>query len=259
MSRPTTSLIISTYNAPQRLRLCLNSVLRQTVAPSEVIIADDGSGADTRKLIDEMRPLFHVPLKHVWHEDKGFRLAAIRNKAIAEAVGDYVIQIDGDVILHRHFIKDHLHFAEKGFCVTGSRCGFSEKRTQEILLMDDINPSFFSRGITRRDSAFRLPAIAPLCFHHRHTLGCNMAFWKKDLMLVNGYDESFEGWGHEERDLVLRLQKAGIQRRKLKYCAIQYHLWHREQSRENLKRNEQIVKSRQSQTDYRVKNGIVKE
>lgn len=97
MKRPNLriSLIISTYNRPDMLRVCLESVQRQRMMPDEVIIADDGSTDETRELIDLIRPDFTLPLKHVWHEDKGFRKAAILNAATREAEdNNFVIYID---------------------------------------------------------------------------------------------------------------------------------------------------------------------
>ena len=96
---PTISLLIATYNWPQALACVLASVRAQRVAPLEVVIADDGSRDDTRRLIEREAQHFPVPIVHVWHEDTGFRLAAIRNKAIAQARGEYLVQIDGDIVL----------------------------------------------------------------------------------------------------------------------------------------------------------------
>ena len=92
------SLLISTYNWKEALSLCLYSVFAQTVKPAEILIADDGSREDTRQLIDEMREKTDIPIVHVWHEDKGFRLSAIRNRSIEKAKGDYLIQIDVEII-----------------------------------------------------------------------------------------------------------------------------------------------------------------
>ena len=93
------SLMISTYNWKEALSLCLYSAFAQTVKPCEILIADDGSRDDTKQLIDKMRAKTDIPIVHVWHEDKGFRLSAIRNRSIERAKGDYIIQIDGDILL----------------------------------------------------------------------------------------------------------------------------------------------------------------
>lgn len=255
----TTTLLMSTYNAPLRMRQCLWSVLRQTLLPSEVIVADDGSTDETRQVIDSFRPLFPIPLIHVWHEDRGFRLAAIRNKAIAQAKGEYIIQIDGDVILEKHFIADHLWFSKQGCFSLGSRSLLTEEVTREIQTQNEaFEPNIFSPGLKRRDSALRCPILTPLFFSSRHTIGCNMAFWRSDLLKVNGYDEKFEGYGHEDRELCLRLMLAGKQRRKLRYAALQYHLWHPEQPRTNMQYNESLTARRKEHGGYWTENGIVK-
>ena len=121
------SIIIPTYNWPEALNLCLQSVLVQSILPGEIIIADDGSKQETSDLINNIKRKSPIPIIHVWQEDNGFRLAQIRNKAIAKSCKDYIIQIDGDVILHKDFIKDHIRFARKGSFVSGSRVLINEK------------------------------------------------------------------------------------------------------------------------------------
>ena len=132
-SNISTSLIISTYNRSDALELCVKSVLRQSLLPDEIIIADDGSKEDTGELIHQLAASSEVPIIHVWHEDLGFRLASIRNKAIAKASKEYIIQIDGDIVLHKDFVKDHVHFAKKGSFVTGSRVLIREGLTKKML------------------------------------------------------------------------------------------------------------------------------
>ena len=132
------SLIISTYNWPASLELVLKSVSAQVYLPDEVIIADDGSGNDTKRLIDQLRPGFPVPLIHVWHEDEGFRKTIILNKAIYKSSADYIIQIDGDVILEKHFIGDHLASAEPATFLRGTRALLNETKTREVFQSKNI-------------------------------------------------------------------------------------------------------------------------
>ena len=109
-SKISTSLIISTYNRSDALELCVKSVLRQSLLPDEIIIADDGSKEETGELIHQLATTSVVPIIHVWHEDLGFRLATIRNKAIVKATKEYIIQIDGDIVLHKDFVKKKLRY-----------------------------------------------------------------------------------------------------------------------------------------------------
>lgn len=234
----TLSLVISTYNRPDYLKLCLQSVLHQRVMPFEVIIADDGSSDETRSLIDSFRADFPIPLRHIWHPDSGFRLSEIRNKAIAEAAGDYIIQIDGDVILGHSFVRDHMLFMREKCLLQGSRVVLSRRNTEKIVRLLGRKFRFFhafSLGIQKPENAFRVLGISRFLldrYHNRHpryyARGCNMSFFKSDFLAVNGYDESFTGWGHEDSDLTLRMLNNGCQKRVIKFAAVMFHLFHNE-------------------------------
>ena len=140
------SVIIPTYNWPEALNLCLQSVLAQSILPDEIIIADDGSKQDTCDLINNIKQKSAVPIIHVWQEDDGFRLAQIRNKAIARSSKDYIIQIDGDVILHKDFIKDHIRFARKGSFVSGSRVIIEKELAEQLLSSQTFKISIYTKG-----------------------------------------------------------------------------------------------------------------
>src|SRR5215212_3540345 len=105
------SLIVSTYNRPDALGACLRSLSRQTDRNFEIAVADDGSGAETRDLVKSWTANSSVPLKHVWQEDRGFRLAEIRNRAIVASAGDYLVFLDGDCIARPDFIVAHRRLA----------------------------------------------------------------------------------------------------------------------------------------------------
>ena len=268
MDAPTSvAILIATYNWPQALQQTLMSVANQTIQPNEVLIADDGSDERTSKLIQAFK-LNHPNLNiiHVWHEDNGFRLAAIRNKSIRMAQSDYIIQIDGDIILDQHFIADHLCLKEKGFFVTGSRLLLGKKITDELLESEKIN---FARLRWKGKNFFntlRIPMFTGLLQNSYKTKGkylyyvkgCNMAFWKSDLYLVNGYDESFNGWGREDTDICIRLIHAGVKKKFIKFGGVQYHLHHPLASRDQLEANDALIEQlRLNQISF-CKQGLVK-
>jgi glycosyltransferase involved in cell wall biosynthesis len=247
---PKCSLIIATYNWPEALRLCLNSVKRQSALPDEVIIADDGSKQPTGDLIQEFKTSFPVPIVHIWQPDEGFQLARIRNKAFAAAKFPYVIQIDGDLILHDDFVKDHLNLARRNHFVTGSRV-LLDKLTTERLLQDaeykylnifNGKSSNFLNGLRigflRRYLSSRYKIEGK---HKYYVKGCNMAFWKSDLLKVNGYNEAFTGWGREDSELAIRLINACVKKQFIKVGGICYHLFHKEASRELEPRNIKLM------------------
>ncbi|HVG12259.1 MAG TPA: glycosyltransferase family 2 protein [Flavisolibacter sp.] len=239
------SLLISTYNWPSALELCLMSVQAQAVLPAEVVIADDGSRADTGQLIERMQQSFPVPIKHVWHPDEGFRLSAIRNRGILACTESYIVQTDGDLILHPHYIADHLQFQKKGFFVTGSRVMLSKASTENLIANTSIDlkkwgadQSNFFNGVRNRFVRELLAERYKMKGKYRfYVKGCNMAFWRADLLAVNGYNEAFTGWGREDSELAIRLMNAGIKKQFIKMGAVCYHLHHTVASRDLEPRN----------------------
>ena len=260
------SLLIATYNWPEALSLVLESVQKQTVLPNEIIIADDGSTEETRDLIERFKQRSTIELHHVWQEDNGFRLAKIRNKAIAKAQFEYIIQIDGDIILHKDYIKDHISSAEKNTFITGPRVLLSKETTQLALKNKTIIFNPFSKNIKNRLNAVHLPFVnrfmgsktSPLEKLIFKVRGCNMSFWRKDLLEVNGYDEQFNTWGREDSELASRLIKKGVGLRKLRLAGIQYHLDHNEQDKNNIELNNAILEKNSATTSFWCENGVSK-
>uniref|UniRef100_F4CE86 Glycosyl transferase family 2 n=1 Tax=Sphingobacterium sp. (strain 21) TaxID=743722 RepID=F4CE86_SPHS2 len=256
--KPTTSLIISTYNWPEALSLSLKSVLAQKVLPNEVIIADDGSTVHTKELIDMFKARFPILIKHIWHEDKGFRRTVILNKAIAESEGNYIIQIDGDVILHPCFVKDHIEAAQNDYFIKGSRAQISKNKSLEILDSSQISFHPFSRGIKHRFNALRLPFFSFLIKtdpSNPNIRGCNMAFWRSDFIQVNGYDNTIEGWGHEDIELAARLININKRKKHLKLAAVCYHIYHEVASRAKEKDNHLFFEKTIAQGRKQAENG----
>ena len=259
----TSTLIISTYNRPDALEVCLDSIKRLNTFPTEVIVGDDGSSEETRQVVERYQKKFPVPLKYIWQEDKGFRLAKIRNKCVAEAKGEYIIQIDGDIFLHPDFIADHLKQARKGAFLKGGRVQLDPELTERIC--DERcsrTITIFSSGIeAKRANAFHSNILgswlAPRYRKNRdNVLGCNMSFFRSDFIAVNGYDEAFKGWGGEDLDISFRFRNLGLEKRYLKFCGLAYHLWHNEASMDNSERTHNRAKSNYASGVVRAEIGV---
>lgn len=257
------SLIISTYNSPKALEACLHSVMKQTSNPYEVIIADDGSTDSTPEVIERFSRQVSFPVVHVWQKNEGFRLATIRNKAIAKAKGDYIVQIDGDILLHPEFIADHAAVARRWHFVCGSRVLIEKDLTGKIFADPSITVTSWTHGISNRKNAIRsiflaktINLISPSKLKYR---GCNMAFWRSDLLAVNGYDESFLGWGCEDHDLVARLMNHRIKPLQVRHRAICYHLWHPSSKKEDtFQRNNDLLEATRRDKRIRSNDGLDK-
>jgi len=232
---PNVSLVVLTYNWPAALERVLLSIAAQRRLPDEVIVADDGSTDVTADLIKRMAVDFPVPLRHIWQEDRGFRAARCRNLGIAASRGDYVVLIDGDMVLHPDFIADHLMLAAPGIFLQGGRFKTTSRETARLLaggrpvFAPWADADFHVFDGIRRLYAFRSPGLARWKSRGRNggrVMSCNMSFWRSDLLRVNGFDERMEGYGAEDRELAARLANAGVRRRQLKWAALAMHLEH---------------------------------
>ena len=241
------SLIITTYNRPEALLLVLQSVEKQSSSILEVIIADDGSSIETEELIIKFQESTHLKVIHSWQENNGFRAAKSRNRAIAKSNAEYIILIDGDMILHKDFVQDHINNAEKGFFIQGTRVLLSKGTTQDVLKRMRVNLSFLSNGVKNRKNLIHSNFLSKIfqkkTKHLRGIKTCNMSFFKEDCIHINGFNNDFEGWGREDTEFAVRLINSGVLRKNLRFSAIQFHLWHFEHIRTSLVKNDLILKS----------------
>lgn len=225
------SVAVITYNWPEALELVLKALARQTELPYEVIVTDDGSQPATRELLQRLAQNYPVRLVHLWQPDDGARMSRARNRAIAAAQGDYIILLDGDMVVERHFVADHRAFARHGCFTQGSRVLTDARSARHLLGMDPFFPEFFGRGIERRRHTLRLPLLAPLFARSgtrlRGIKSCNMGFWRDDLLRLNGFNEAMTGWGREDTELAVRAFRAGLLRRDLRLSGLAVHLYHR--------------------------------
>ena len=256
------TLVITTYERPDALAAVLQSVEAQGVRPDEVLVADDGSGPDTAAVIARFAQSAAFPLQHVRQEHEGFRLTRLRNLAIAAATGDFIVFIDGDMVLHPQFIADHRAAAVRGRYTQGVRIHLDQART-DALLADPLRiPGPLSRGLggLRRIHAFHNRPLSRLCRqlgnHLVSTKGCNQGFWRADLLAANGFDEQIVGWGPEDKELCARLMHSGIQRQTLMFGGIAWHLDHPAASRAHRIENEKVLERTLRERRRRCEHGL---
>jgi glycosyltransferase involved in cell wall biosynthesis len=244
------SVIVSTYNREDALHAALRALSRQSDRNFEIIVADDGSGPATARVVGEWALRTKLPIKHVWHEDRGFRLSDIRNRGIRQSAGAYILFLDGDCIARPHFVAAHRRLAEVGWFVTGTRILLSPELTDRILHQGLEPESWGLAHWLAPRSRGELNRLAPLlnlglggmrkltARRWRGARGSNMAFWRADLEKVDGFDASFSGWGREDSDLFIRLIRAGVRRKDGRFATGVLHLWHPEADRSRLADND---------------------
>lgn len=263
MSELKISVIISTYNRPHYLAKVLEGFMHQTKRPMEIIVADDGSKEDTSSVIKSFQEKSEIPIVHVWHEDKGFRLAQIRNKAIAKSSGEYLVICDDDSIPDKHFIEDHNKYKMMGSFIQGHRVllgpEISKIFNYRMCSFNFLVKYIFSSEVKNISNSMRpsFPLIR-ISQGFRGIRGCNMSFYKKDILAVNGYNEDFIGWGKEDSELAVRFYNYGLKRKDIKFRLPLYHLYHEEFSRNRLEQNTNILEIAMKNGSVYCENGIDK-
>jgi glycosyltransferase involved in cell wall biosynthesis len=262
------SVIVATYNRPDALAATLRGLEAQTDRDFEIVVADDGSDEATGRAITAFTRTTKIPVKHAWHADNGFRLAEIRNRAIRISSGTYCVFLDGDCIPRPDFVAAHRALMEPGWFVTGNRMLLSESLTQRILeqnlqpeswgfftwLMrrmggevNRLSPLFgISLGVLRKRQARRW----------RGARGSNMAFWRRDLDTVDGFDAAFTGWGREDSDIFIRMIRSGVLRKDGRFATAVLHLWHQEADRSLLADNERQLDQARASKRLRAQIGL---
>ncbi len=234
------SVIVTTYNWPEALEACINSLFAQEDKNFEIIIADDGSTIQTKDLIEKFTQQNSIPIKHAYHDDLGFRAGTIRNKAVHLSTGNYLVFIDGDCSLFPNFIKKHRQFSEPGYFVPGNRILLSPSFTKTVLnkklaLHSQSTLFYIQQWLTGNINRITPLIYNPFSFLRYKNLNrwqkamtCNLAMYKADFIAVNGFDEAFEGWGYEDSDLVIRLIHNGIKRKEGRFAIPVLHHWHKQ-------------------------------
>ena len=267
----TIAVVVTTYNRPDALERVLSAYLSQAHQGIELQVADDGSTADTRRVVERFAARAPFPVHHVWHEDDGFRAAAIRNRALAATTADYVVFTDGDCVPLPGFIDGHRALAEPGWFVAGNRLLLSSRFTarvlQEQIALEAYAPLDWAGRFLRRDINRLTPlwrrGFAPDAAWRRRQPGrwqgaktCNLGVWRSDLLRVNGFDEAYSGWGLEDSDLVIRLLHAGVRHKSGRFATPLAHLWHAENDRSRLAHNQEQLDQLYASERTRARSGL---
>ena len=266
------SVVILTYNRSDALFAVLYGLTHQNIKPQEVIITDDGSTVHHRLAIKQHLAEHNWPfkIKYIWHPDIGFTAARARNQGVINSSGDYIILLDGDCVPKEDFILQHLFLKRPGCFINGSRVLLNENLTKKVIEWPEtigLSSSYWlMQKITGQANKW-IPTVMRIphqcrrgsaVFHWKGIRSCNFSLWREDFDKVNGFDETFVGWGHEDADFVWRLHQAGCRRINGFWATEVLHLWHKEASRDRESANARRLQERMSDPNagYVAKKGI---
>lgn len=265
-----TSVILSTYNSVEWLEKVLWGFSVQTTTDFEIVIADDGSGNETKEKIVALKKYIKIPIIHVWQENNGFQKTKILNKAILASQSDYLIFTDGDCIPRNDFVATHLQFREEGYFLSGGYFKLPMNISKLIAQNDILNQNCFDinwlklKGLEHNIKNLKLSKchfltkILNFLTPTKPTWnGHNASGWKSDLLAVDGFNEEMK-YGGEDRELGERLFNNGLKSKQIRYFAICIHLDHERGyiSEEVWKKNNEIRTFTKVNKIIKTPNGI---
>lgn len=260
------SIILATYNWPEALDIILANLVPQLKEHPyvEVVIADDGSKPDTADVIKKYSAM-NYSIHHIWQPDNGFQKSMILNKAVAASVGEYLLFLDGDCIPFPDYISEQLKLRESGYFVAGNRVLLSKSYTKELLDNPDKITQIFRWNILqwlvakitkKANKLFPSLRLRNGKWRHRretnwkYPKGCNFTVSRNDFLAINGFDESFTGWGHEDADLFVRFLHNGIKIKDGRFAVPVLHLWHKNSDRDNEPENSTRLMERVNNSSF---------
>lgn len=258
-----TAFVVLTYNRADALLAVLASLAPQCGAGDVVVIADDGSRPGQVEVLRRGLPEFRCPVRHVWHPDVGFTAARARNLGVLHAQADYLVFLDGDCVPRPRFVQGHRELAQQRYFVNGSRVLLGERLTRRVERREVNLDALHSYEWIRLRATGDVNKLTHLLywpgamgrvereFRWKGIRSCNFGVWHADFEAVNGFDETFTGWGHEDADLVFRLHQQGCMRKNGFLATEVFHLWHAENERGREAGNRERVLQR-------MKGGIIR-
>ena len=263
-----TGFVVLTYNRSDALLAVLRALAPQCRPSDVVLVADDGSRPEHVDALRRGLPAFACPVRHIWHPDRGFTAARARNLGALHAQADYLVFLDGDCVPNSKFVERHLRLAQPGHFLNGSRVLLSKRLTGQALAGQVRLNDLRARDWLRLRASGEVNKLTHLLywpsapgrvqdrFRWNGIRSCNFGVWYRDFDAVNGFDESFSGWGHEDADLVLRLHHHGCRRKNGFFATEVFHLWHAANARAQESSNRDRVLKRLQGNQVRAECGL---
>lgn len=226
------SVLLSTFEQPRLLDLALYGYARQTATDFEILIGDDGSGEETRAIIEKHAASLPIPVKHVRQPDDGFRKARALNLAVLQSEGSHLIFSDGDCIPSATFVEEHIEASRPTTYIVGGHMRLSPETTDRMTPDQVLSGQFETLAtppVRARLWWMHVKSLGYIAIRKRRKpkfYGMNFSLDRESFYRVNGYDSTYRNLAREDSDLRNRLQLGGIRARSLWHRARVFHLHH---------------------------------
>ncbi len=260
------SVIIAVYKDIEALNLMINALKKQTYKNFEVIVAEDNNSDEMKQYIKSING---IDVKHTFQEDLGVRKSRSQNNAILKSSGEYLVFLDGDMIPYTTFLEGHVSLAKDGYVLSGRRVNLDETFTKKFrsgeLDPEQLEKHYFSMGLPlmfNKESRYEQGIyINPNSFIYKtfianrkrnvKLLGCNFSCFKKDMVAINGFDESYgESSLSDDMDLDWRFKAYGLKFLSCKNVANAFHLYHKKQNNPTSKEKREMFLNNQKNNKY---------
>lgn len=180
------SIIVLTYNQVEDTKKCLESILRFTEFPYELIVVDNKSEDDTRFYLEELkRDLKNKDIKLVFN-DQNYGFSRGCNIGMSKATGDYICLLNNDTIVNANWLKNMIQELQGD-----SKALIGPKS-------DGMHPPMYIESAEMMDGIVReVDTLYGFCF----------VFSKELLKLIGGLDERYKVGTFEDIDFVERIKR----------------------------------------------------
>lgn len=268
------SLIVAVYKDLESLQLIVDSMRKQTYQNFELVVAEDNNAPRIKEYVASIKD-FEV--KHTFQADEGIQKMRSLNNAILASTGEYLVFIDGDCIPYTTFLEEHVKHAQEGFVVSGRRANLGPKFSAKIrageLLFDVLEKNYFwyyplvaydcreghaEAGFSFSSDGFIYQNFIASRKSSLNILGCNYSCFKKDMVAINGYDESYGQTAvGDDTDVQWRFEAMGLKLKSCKYAANVFHLDHHRKYREmDASKELALMHQRKKEKKFRCDKGL---
>jgi glycosyltransferase involved in cell wall biosynthesis len=273
------SIIISVYKDVEALLLILKSLEHQTYKNFEVVVAEDGEFQAMAEAVALAQKEHTFEIVHTTQEDDGVRKSRSQNNGIKASNGEYLIFIDGDCLLYSRFVENHLALSGEKHIVTGRRVNLGPKYS--ALLRDEsisflwLEKNFVRKylsikedakkerhseeGFSLKANSFIIKLMKKLRKKEFPMLGCNMSFYKKAMLEINGFDEALGNSAMaSDTDLSWRFKGLGYKIISARFVCNEFHLYHKRSPHDYDRDLDLKMVENQKNKIYRCSDGIEK-